>query len=135
LKNELKECKIFGPDGDPNAVADPQKVTLVPFESLAATSAPPPEDPKRSSYNLTDARAALLSPGTGDIFGADTEVRMPAPDTSVSASAVDVRIAGQGQSAGTSAPEASLRSRAPQYQPQPQGARWASVEEIEMRQK
>ena len=105
-------------------------MTLVPYESLAAPSAPPPEDPKRSSYNLTDARAALLSPGTGDIFGADTEVRMPAPNISVSTSAADVRVA-----AATSAPEASLRSRAPQYQPQPQGARWASVEEIEMRQK
>ena len=101
---------------------------------MAASASPsaPSNPPKRASYNLTDAHAAILSPGTGNIFGEEADVRMPEPNTDVSTSATDVRTGGQG--ARTAAPDASLRSRAPPYQPTPQGTRWAAAEEIEMRQ-
>jgi hypothetical protein len=129
LKNALKECQIFGPSGNPDAEVPPKQVTLVPYEAAAPSTTPaPPDGPRRANYNLADAQAALLSPGTGDIFGEEAEVRMPVPSSNVSTSARP-----GGPAAATL--DASLRSRAPQYQPPPQGAPWASAEEIEMRQR
>lgn len=143
LKQALREAKVFGPSGDPDApAAGPQKVQLIPYEEEhQSPSAPAPAFPDantRTNFNLTDSHNAMLSQGTGNIFGDESEVRMPVPTTGSSNNSgstlndSDVRPGLRG--AGSAQQDAVLRSRTQaQLQPQPpQPVRWASAEDIEM---
>lgn len=145
LKNALKEAKIFGPTGDPDAPAGPTKLTLVPYIEGSPTSYPVPSaEQLRTNYNLTDAHADMLSQGTGNIFGDEDEVRMPVPANTAPTSgyATPAGLSGDVrpgvQSAGAAQQEAVLQSRAAAVtagaSTTPQPTRWATAEEIEMRQ-
>ena len=39
LKTALKECKVYGPTGDPGAIVPPSECTLVPWEDVKASKA------------------------------------------------------------------------------------------------
>ncbi|KAF8313471.1 hypothetical protein DL93DRAFT_2081192 [Clavulina sp. PMI_390] len=155
LKIALRELKIFGPSGDPNAAAGPQQVTMVPYVPPEPAAAPTPPAYDNRQYNLSDSHAALLNQGTSNIFGDEDTLKMPQAHPSQG----DV---GSATTSGYTTPaqvtmsqqEAVLRSRvppagppaasagtsglrgmpAPQNQAPPQPTRWASAEEIEMKQ-
>lgn len=155
LKNSLKEAKIFGPSGDPNAAAGPQQVTLVPYAEPSPESGSSTPQTQLRDYDLSDTNAALLNQGTGNIFDDEEEMRMPVPTAGAATSGYNTPVALGGggggiQGAESAQQQAVLRSRAgaaqaalgpgtstmPQPHPhtQPQPSRWASTEEIEMKQ-
>jgi hypothetical protein len=86
LKTALKECKIYGPDGDPGALAPPSEVTLVPWEDVKASKALAPSDndidlePRipRGEYQFADRNQIVLDQGQ-DVWGETREVNMTAP--------------------------------------------------------
>lgn len=89
LKTTLKECKIYGPDGDPDAAAPPDEVTLVPWEDVKASKALASSDtdatlldrePRipRGEYQLADRNQVVLDQGQ-DVWGETREVNMTAP--------------------------------------------------------
>lgn len=131
LKSALAASKIYGPSGDPNAVAGPQEITLVPFEkSNSPVGFPEPQHSVgsdvalgRTDWQFSDKNAALLG-SSGNIFGEEEETRMPSP------------AQGAGVLHGSASDAGSLRARnvAPGTAPPPTG-RWAMPpEEIEMTQ-
>lgn len=88
LKTALKECKIYGPSGDPAATAPPSEVTLVPWEDVKASKALAPSDtdvtpdqePRipRGEYQFADRNQIVLDQGQ-DVWGETREVTMTAP--------------------------------------------------------
>ncbi|KAG8964489.1 hypothetical protein FRC03_001740 [Tulasnella sp. 419] len=85
LKNALKELKIFGPDGDPDAPKGPAKYTLVPWEDVKDDGTSPsqqqgtirePTIPK-TDYHFADHNAVMMDP-SADVFGEANE-RIGAP--------------------------------------------------------
>jgi len=86
LKTALKECKIFGPPGDPNAPPDPTEYTLIPWDEVRAKKeeAAHPEQATREpliprgSYKLTDKNQIVLGQSQ-DVFGEGKELSMTAP--------------------------------------------------------
>jgi hypothetical protein len=86
LKTALKECKIFGPGGDPNAPPDPTEYTQVPWDEVRAKKekAAHPEatarEPliPRSNYQLTDKNQVVLDQSQ-DVFGEAKDMAMTAP--------------------------------------------------------
>jgi hypothetical protein len=85
LKTTLKECRIHGPSGDPAAAAPPSEVTLIPWEDVKASKAPPSDtlqdrEPRipRGEYQLADRNQIVLDQGQ-DVWGETREVNMTAP--------------------------------------------------------
>ena len=89
LKSALKECKVYGPSGDPGAVAPPSEVTLVPWEDIKASKALASSDtdatlqdrePRipRGEYQFADRNQIVLDQGQ-DVWGETREVNMTAP--------------------------------------------------------
>jgi hypothetical protein len=86
LKTALKECKIFGPSGDPNAPADPTEYTQVPWNEVRAKkekAAQPEADIReplipRGNYQLTDKNQVVLDQSQ-DVFDEGKEMAMTGP--------------------------------------------------------
>ena len=89
LKTALKECKVYGPSGDPAAAPPTSEVTLVPWEDVKASKAlassdidaiPPVREPRipRGEYQFADRNQIVLDQGQ-DVWGETREVTMTAP--------------------------------------------------------
>jgi len=86
LKTALKECKIYGPSGDPAAAVPPSEVTLVPWEDVKASKALASADADldreplipRGEYQFADRNQIVLDQGQ-DVWGETREVTMTAP--------------------------------------------------------
>jgi hypothetical protein len=89
LKTSLKECKIYGPSGNPAAASPPSEVTLVPWEDVKASKSLAPSDtdvtlqdrePRipRGEYQFADRNQIVLDQGQ-DVWGETREVNMTAP--------------------------------------------------------
>jgi hypothetical protein len=84
LKTALAELKIYGPSGDPSSDPGPQRVTMVPWETVQTKqesvdekkpgrSIQEPNIP-RGKWQLSDKNALVLDPSQ-DVFGETSEVR------------------------------------------------------------
>lgn len=121
-------------------------MTLVPYAEPTPKSGSSTPQTQTRDYDLADSNAALLNQGTGNIFDDEAEMRMPVPASGVASGYnTPVGLNGGGvQGAGSAQQQAVLRSRAgaaeaalgpgTMPQPHPQASRWASAEEIEMKQ-
>ena len=89
LKTTLRECKVYGPSGDPTAAPPPSEVTLVPWEDVKASKAlassdtdaiPQIHEPlvPRGEYQFADRNQVVLDQGQ-DVWGETREVTMTAP--------------------------------------------------------
>ena len=89
LKTALKECKVYGPTGDPAAAVPPSEYTLVPWEDVKASKAlaspdtdaiPQTREPliPRGEYQFSDRNQIVLDQGQ-DVWGETREVNMTAP--------------------------------------------------------
>ncbi|KAA1474278.1 hypothetical protein DENSPDRAFT_840858 [Dentipellis sp. KUC8613] len=90
LKTALAEVKIFGPEGDPDAVPAPTRYTLVPWEQVEAderraafNKAPAPPMPEAMTMpTFTNSNAVLLA-GSEDIFGEAHELQYASPQSTL----------------------------------------------------
>lgn len=107
----MKECKIYGPSGDPSAAAPPSEVTLVPWEDIKASKALASSDtdltlqdrePRipRGEYQFADRNQVVLDQGQ-DVWGEAREVNMTAPKQTAQLQARGGRQTAQGAFAGT----------------------------------
>ncbi|OSD01247.1 hypothetical protein PYCCODRAFT_1412753 [Trametes coccinea BRFM310] len=92
LKTSLKKVKIYGPKGDPDAPAGPQKLTLVPYDEVKAEEEEakahaPPHSKEPSSADLrvpgsewtfADPNAAIVD-ASQDVFGENEQLYMTGP--------------------------------------------------------
>ncbi|KIM30449.1 hypothetical protein M408DRAFT_66234 [Serendipita vermifera MAFF 305830] len=86
LKVALKETKIWGPAGDPAAVADPVEYTQIPWDEVRAKkekAAHPERQTReplipRSNYQLLDKNQTVLDQSQ-DVFGEGKELAMTGP--------------------------------------------------------
>ena len=89
LKTALKECKVYGPPGDPAAVVPPSEYTLVPWEDVKASKAaalsdidaiPQARKPliPRGEYQFADRNQVVLDQGQ-DVWGETREANITAP--------------------------------------------------------
>ncbi|CAG7850530.1 Uncharacterized MscS family protein C2C4.17c [Serendipita indica DSM 11827] len=86
LKAALKETKVWGPSGDPGAVADPTEYTQVPWEEVKAKkeAAAHPEyaarEPliPRGTFQLVDRNQVVLDQSQ-DVFGEGRDMNMTSP--------------------------------------------------------
>ncbi|TFY54037.1 hypothetical protein EVG20_g9871 [Dentipellis fragilis] len=90
LKTALAEVKIFGPEGNPDAVPAPTRYTLVPWEQVeeeerraAFNKAPAPPMPEAMTMpTFTNSNAVLLA-GSEDIFGEAHELQYASPQSTL----------------------------------------------------
>ncbi|KAI0371035.1 hypothetical protein BV20DRAFT_942709 [Pilatotrama ljubarskyi] len=87
LKASMEKVKIFGPGGDPNAPAGPQKYTLVPYEEVVkAEEEAKSHAPSRSAssaelriptndWTFADPKSAIVD-ASQDVFGENDQVRV-----------------------------------------------------------
>lgn len=124
LKTALKECKIYGPLGDPEELPPASEVTLVPWEEVKASRVPAQSDidaiPQvrspllpRGSYQFADRNQVMLDHGQ-DVWGETMELSMTAPKQTArpqehgNRPTAEAAVAGQGgQHGGQAAPSTS----------------------------
>jgi hypothetical protein len=83
LKTAMAELKIYGPSGDPSAVAGPQQVTMVPWETVQSQATEKEESTDRQrepniprgKWALSDKNAQVVDSSL-DVFGETSEVRL-----------------------------------------------------------
>jgi len=80
LKTYLAEAKIYGPKGDPDAVAAPTRYTVIPWEEVQAkegksVSSVTPLMPS-GGYNLINRSNSMLE-DMDDVFGDSTMTQSP----------------------------------------------------------
>jgi len=87
LKAALADVKIFGPKGNPKAVAAPDRYTLVPWDEVQANERDALQVDSAESdahkmpaggWKLSDKNAPIMG-DTGNVFGESDELRMANP--------------------------------------------------------